>query len=90
MKWAGIATSFGPTVIFLFIFINIYGSIMIFNSLYEINISLVGIIHQIMYLMYQINLDLISIKYFLINIYKLKAPHKIFAIGPKLCWAALE
>ena len=36
---------------------------MIFNSLYEINISLVGIIHQIiMYLMYQINLDLISIK----------------------------
>ena len=35
---------------------------MIFNSLYEISISLVGIIHQIMYLMYQINLDLISIK----------------------------
>ena len=36
---------------------------MIFNSLYEINISLVGIIHQIiMYLMYQINLNLISIK----------------------------
>ena len=36
---------------------------MIFNSLYEINISLVGIIHQIiMYLMYQINLELISIK----------------------------
>ena len=30
---------------------------MIFNSLYEINISLIGIIHQIMYLMYQINLD---------------------------------
>ena len=43
---------------------------MIFNSLYEININLVGIINQIMYLMYQINLDLISIKYFfLINIY---------------------
>ena len=35
---------------------------MIFNSPYEINISLVGIIHQIIYLMYQINLDLISIK----------------------------
>ena len=35
---------------------------MIFNSLYEINISLVGIIYQIMYLMYQINLNLISIK----------------------------
>ena len=35
---------------------------MIFNSLYEININLVGIIHQNMYLMYQINLDLISIK----------------------------
>ena len=42
---------------------------MIFNSLYEINISLVGIIHQIMNLMYQImnlmyqiNIDLISIK----------------------------
>ena len=29
---------------------------------YEMNISLIGIIHQIMYLMYQINLDLISIK----------------------------
>ena len=37
---------------------------MIFDSLYEINISLVGIIHQIMNLMYQINLDLINIKYF--------------------------
>ena len=48
--------------IFLFLFINIYGLTMIFNSLYEINISLVGIIHQIIYLMYQINLDLISIK----------------------------
>ena len=35
---------------------------MIFNSLYEIKISLVDIIHQIMYLMYQINLDLINIK----------------------------
>ena len=35
---------------------------MILNSLYEINISLVGIIYQIMYLMYQINPDLISIK----------------------------
>ena len=35
---------------------------MIFNSLYEINISLVDIIYQIMYLMYQINLYLISIK----------------------------
>ena len=35
---------------------------MIFNSLYEMNISLVSIIHEIMYLMYQINLDLISIK----------------------------
>ena len=30
---------------------------MIFNFLYEIKISLVGIIHQIMYLMYPINLD---------------------------------
>ena len=29
---------------------------MIFNSLYQINISLVGIIHQIMYLTYQINI----------------------------------
>ena len=48
--------------IFLFLFINIYSSNMIFNSLYEINNSLVGIIHQIMYLMYQINIDLISIK----------------------------
>ena len=35
---------------------------MIFNSLYEINISLVGNIYQIIYLMHQINLDLISIK----------------------------
>ena len=35
---------------------------MIFNSLYKINISLVGIIHQIMYLIYQINLDLISVR----------------------------
>ena len=35
---------------------------MIFNFLYEISISLVDIIHQIMYLIYQINLDLISIK----------------------------
>ena len=48
-------------IIFLFIFINTYGSIVIFNSLYEINISLVGIINQILYLIYQINLDLISI-----------------------------
>ena len=30
---------------------------MIFNSWYKINISLIGIIHPIMYLMYQINLD---------------------------------
>ena len=43
--------------IFLFHFINIYGSTMIFNSLYEISIILVDIIHQIMYLIYQINLD---------------------------------
>ena len=35
---------------------------MIFNSLYEINISLISIINQIMYLMYQINFNLISIK----------------------------
>ena len=35
---------------------------MTFNSLYEMNISLVSIIREIMYLMYQINLDLISIK----------------------------
>ena len=48
--------------IFLVIFINIYGSTIIFNSLYEINVSLIGIIHQIIYLMYKINLDLISIK----------------------------
>ena len=48
--------------IFLFLFINIYGSTVIFNSLCEININLVGIIHQIMYLMYQINLNLINIK----------------------------
>ena len=48
--------------IFLVIFTNIYGSTMIFNSLYEINISLIGIIHQIIYLMYKINLDLINIK----------------------------
>ena len=48
--------------IFLFLFINIYNSTMIFNSLYEINISLVGNIYQIIYLMHQINLDLISIK----------------------------
>ena len=34
---------------------------MIFNSLYKINIGLVCIIHQIMYLMYQINIDLISL-----------------------------
>ena len=39
--------------------------------------------------MYQINLNLISIKYFcLINIYILKTPHKFFALGSKLCWAA--
>ena len=56
---------------------------MIFNSLYEINISLVVLF---MYLMYQINLSLISIKQFcLINSYILKAPHKFFALGPKLC-----
>ena len=48
--------------IFLVIFTNIYGLTMIFNSLYEINISLIGIIHQIIYLMYKINLDLINIK----------------------------
>ena len=48
--------------IFLVIFTNIYGSTMIFNSLYEINNSLIGIIHQIIYLMYKINLDLINIK----------------------------
>ena len=35
---------------------------MIFNYLYEINISSIGVIHQNMHLMYQINLDLISIK----------------------------
>ena len=35
---------------------------MIFNSLHEIKISLVVIIYQIMYLMYQINFNLISIK----------------------------
>ena len=47
----------------MFIFvINIYGSTLILSSLYEIDISLVSIIHQLMYLMYQINLDLISIK----------------------------
>ena len=31
--------------IFLVIFTNIYGLTMIFNSLYKINISLIGIIH---------------------------------------------
>ena len=35
---------------------------MIFNSLYEVNIGLVSIIHQIIYLIYQINLDFITIK----------------------------
>ena len=30
---------------------------MTFNSLYEINVSLTSIIHQIIYLMYQINVD---------------------------------
>ena len=35
---------------------------MIFNSLYETSISLVDTIHQIMYLMYQINFVLIIIK----------------------------
>ena len=34
---------------------------MIFNYLYEINISLVGIIHQIMSLIYQINLNLVNV-----------------------------
>ena len=48
--------------IFLVIFTNIYGLTMIFNFLYEINISLIDIIHQIIYLMYKINLDLINIK----------------------------
>ena len=48
--------------VFIFLFINIYSSTMIFNSLYKINISLIGIIHQIIYLMYKINLDLINIK----------------------------
>ena len=47
---------------FLFNFIKIYDSTIIFNSLYEINISLVGIIHRVMHLMRQINLDLISKK----------------------------
>ena len=47
--------------IFLFLFINICSSNIIFNFLYEISISLVDIIHQIMYLIYQINLDLIDI-----------------------------
>ena len=37
---------------------------MIFNSLHEMDISLVGIINQIMYLMYQINFNLISINNF--------------------------
>ena len=43
--------------IFLFIYIKIYSLTIIFNSLYEINISLVNIIHQIMYSIYQINPD---------------------------------
>ena len=47
---------------FLFNFIKIYDSTIIFNSLYEINISLVGIIHWVMHLIRQINLDLISKK----------------------------
>ena len=41
--------------------------------------------------MYQINLDLISIKNScLINNYIKQAPHKFFALGPKLCQAAPE
>ena len=40
--------------IFLVFFTNIYGLTMIFNSLHEINISLIGIIHQIIYLMYNV------------------------------------
>ena len=47
---------------FLFNFIKLYDSTIIFNSLYEINISLVAIIHRVMHLMHQINLDLISKK----------------------------
>ena len=47
---------------FLFNIIKIYDSTIIFNSLYEINISLVAIIHRVMHLMHQINLDLISKK----------------------------
>ena len=47
---------------FLFNFIKLYDSTIIFNSLYEINISLVGIIHWVMHLIRQINLDLISKK----------------------------
>ena len=35
---------------------------MIFNPLYEINLILVSIIHQFMYLMHQIRLNLICIK----------------------------
>ena len=35
---------------------------MIFNLLYEINLSLDSTIHQFMYLMYQIRLNLICIK----------------------------
>ena len=35
---------------------------MTFNYLYEININIVGIILQMIYLMFQINFDLISIK----------------------------
>ena len=44
-----------------FILLIFYGSTMIFNYLYEINISLVGIIHQIMSLIYQINLNLVNV-----------------------------
>ena len=53
-----------------------------------------------MYLIHQINLNLINIKkiylfqskknFYLINIYIYKASHKSFALGPKLGWAGLD
>ena len=62
-KLFGLIEIFNHSKFLIFLF-KIYSLTMIFNSLYEINISLVGTIYQIMYLMYQINLILISIKLF--------------------------
>ena len=47
------------------LFVKIYASTMIFNSFYEINLSLVNIIHQFLYIIHQISLNLICIKNFI-------------------------